>query len=67
MNSSTAELFRPDDIVADFDDDDQLDIENAPKGGVMDVYLQAVSKRLQEEVKSVVQSHHPSCGLVVDF
>jgi hypothetical protein len=47
--------------------DNQLDIENAPKGGVMDVYLQAVSKRLQEEVKSVVQSHHPSCGLVVDF
>ena len=47
--------------------DNQLDIENAPKGGVMDVYLQAVSKRLQEEVKSVVQSHHPSCGLEVDF
>ena len=51
MNNSTAELpdlvFRPEDTVADFDDDDQLDTENAPKGGVMDVYLDAISKRLK--------------------
>ena len=58
MNNSTAELpdlvFRPEDIVADFDDDDQLDIENAPKGGVMDVYLDAISKRLKKEVNSKI-------------
>jgi hypothetical protein len=40
--------------VADFDDDDQLDIENAPKGGVMDVYLDAISKRLKKEVNSKI-------------
>ena len=43
--------YWPDDIVAELDDDDQHEDECAAKGSAMGIFLHAVSKRLQEEVR----------------